>query len=215
MFYSLLFVIIATFIKYRSIPFIMLDKEDLKEIRDRMSDYDAQREILIKSSRDLLKLSKQIIYSVHRGEINVAGDLVVDIKKQLNLLNKVVENNPKLVYSGTFKVAVQEFVEAICYYEFVKNNKIPNHKELNVGGEYYLLGLADLTGELVRKAVNSGIDSDFYQVVSIKELVAEIYGEFLKFDFPNGDLRRKFDGMKYDLKKLEDLVFELKIKDKV
>ena len=49
----------------------------------------------------------------------------------------------------------------------------------------------------------------------IKELVAEIYGEFIKFDFPNGDLRKKFDGMKYDLKKLEDLVFELKIKDKV
>jgi predicted translin family RNA/ssDNA-binding protein len=46
----------------------------------------------------------------------------------------------------------------------------------------------------------------------IKELVSEIYGEMIKFDFRNGDLRKKFDGIKYDLKKIEDLVFEIKIK---
>ena len=36
-----------------------------------------------------------------------------------------------------------------------------------------------------------------------------------KIDFKNGELRRKYDGIKYDIKKLDDLVFQLKMKDKI
>ena len=34
-------------------------------------------------------------------------------------------------------------------------------------------------------------------------------------DFRNGELRRKFDGIKYDLKKMEDLLLSLKLQGKV
>ena len=52
-------------------------------------------------------------------------------------------------------------------------------------------------------------------VVEIRDVVDEIYGELLKFDFRDSDLRRKFDSVKYDLKKLEDLLLELKLKGKI
>ncbi len=193
----------------------LLDKKDLEDIRNRMNEFDKQREILIKLGRDVIKLSKQIIYCAHRNELEEAEKLSKDIKRLVEEENKIVEANPKLIYSGSFKVDVQEYVEAMCYLEFVKNKRIPSHRELKVGGEHYLLGLCDLTGELVRKAVNSGINADYKQVLLIKELVSEIYGELLKFDFGNGDLRKKFDGIKYELKKVEDLVLELKLKDRV
>ena len=41
--------------------------------------------------------------------------------------------------------------------------------------------------------------------------ISAIYGRDLK----NGELRRKYDGIKYDVKKLDDLVFQLKMKDKI
>ncbi|HIH42839.1 TPA: hypothetical protein HA246_04295 [Candidatus Woesearchaeota archaeon] len=193
----------------------LLDKKDLEDIRNRMNEFDKQREILIKLGRDVIKLSKQIIYCSHRNELEEAERLSKEIKRLVEEENKIVEANPKLIYSGSFKVDVQEYVEAMCYFEFVKNKRIPSHKELKVGGEHYLLGLCDLTGELTRNAVNSGINADYKQILLIKELVSEIYGELLKFDFGNGDLRKKFDGIKYELKKIEDLVLELKLKDRV
>ena len=106
-------------------------------------------------------------------------------------------------------------MEALCYYHFVKDGKIPGSKSLNVDNESYLMGLCDLTGELGRRAVNEVINQNFEEAFKIKNLVDEIYGEFLKFNLRNGELRKKSDQIKWNLKKLEDIVFELKLKGRL
>lgn len=55
----------------------------------------------------------------------------------------------------------------------------------------------------------------FDEVVAIRDLVDELYGELLAFDFRDNDIRRKFDAVKYDLRKLEDLVLDLKLKGRM
>jgi len=72
--------------------------------------------------------------------------------------------------------------------------------------------LCDLVGELNRAAVNSVIKGKFDRAGFYKQCVEELYGIFLKFDFRNSELRKKFDGMKYELKKLENLMLELKLR---
>lgn len=193
----------------------MLDKKELKEMNVEFKRQDNERENLIKKSRDILKLSKQIIYSVHRGDISEADKLVHAIEKEAKELDKIAGKHAALEESGSFRVAYMEYVEAVLYYNFVKNKKIPTRKELRVSIEHYLLGLCDLTGELVRKAVFLAGKGKVNEVIKIKELVDEIYGELLKFDFRENELRRKFDAVKYDLRKLEDLVLDLKLKGKL
>ena len=63
------------------------------------------------------------------------------------------------------------------------------------------MGLCDLTGELGRKAVNEVIKKNFKQAEQIRELVDEIYGEFLKLNLRNSELRKKSDQIKWNLKK--------------
>lgn len=184
-------------------------------MRKEIADFDSQREDLIKESRDLIKLSKQIIYSVHRDDISSAEKLIKDINKKLDETNKITSKNPRLSEVGAYKVAVGEYVEAILYFEFVKNKKMPSHKELNVDTVHYLLGLCDLTGELVRKAVFLAGKDKGKEVLVIKDLVDKIYGELLKFEARESELRKKVDSVKYDLKKLEDLVLDLKLKGKL
>ncbi|MBI2651437.1 hypothetical protein HYX01_03130 [Candidatus Woesearchaeota archaeon] len=96
--------------------------------------------------------------------------------------------------------------------KIVVNKKIPTKVALDIDTEDYLMGLCDLTGELVRKAVNEVIIKNFDSAVEIKSLVEEIYGEFLNFNLRNGELRKKSDQIKWNLKKLEDVVFEIKMK---
>lgn len=174
-----------------------------------IQDYDSERERLIKKSRDVLKLSKQIIYAVHRDEISTALKLVQQIESEKKDLIDITKHSKKLIFEGSYKVAIQEYVEAILYYNFVKNGKLI---DLKVRAELFVLGLADLPGELVRKAVFLAGKGKVDKVIKIKEEVDYIYGELLKFDFRDNEIRRKVDAVKYDLRKLEDLVLDLKLK---
>lgn len=177
--------------------------------RKEIQAYDTQREKLIKQSRDVLKLSKQVIYAVHRDEIQEAGKLIQQIQTEKKKLDQIARHNRKMGCEGSYKVAIQEYVEALLYYNFVKNGKLI---DLNVATEHFVLGLADLPGELVRKAVFLAGKGQVDKVIKIKEEVDMIYGELLKFNFRDNETRRKVDAVKYDLRKLEDLVLDLKLK---
>ncbi|HLC74492.1 MAG TPA: hypothetical protein VJH88_01405 [Candidatus Nanoarchaeia archaeon] len=193
----------------------MLNKTDFAAMRKEILDYDSQRELLIKKSRDVLKLSKQIIYAVHRDELKQAEKLIGDIRKEKSTLEKFAKHSNLMESEGSYKVALQEYAEALLYHFVVKNKALATRKELDLETIYYILGLCDLTGELVRKAVYLAGKGNVNDVIQIKDLVDTIYGELLAFDFRDNETRRKFDAMKYDLKKLEDLVLELKLKGKL
>jgi predicted translin family RNA/ssDNA-binding protein len=193
----------------------MLNKNDFKEMRKEFNSFDDNRETTIKKSRDILKLSKQVIYAVHRGELKEASKLISKIEAEKKKADAIVAGNSKLESIGAYRVAIGEYVEAMLYYSFIKSKKILTHKFLKVSTEHYLFGLIDLTGELGRKAVQLAGKGNFKEVAAIRDAVSEIYGALLKFDFRDSDMRRKFDSVKYDLKKLEDLVLELKLKGKL
>tara|TARA_Y100000310_G_C20384683_1_gene669846 strand:+ start:42 stop:620 length:579 start_codon:yes stop_codon:yes gene_type:complete len=190
----------------------MLNEKEFIQIRKEMQDYDTEREKLIKKSRDVLKLSKQIIYAVHRDDLEEAARLINTIEKEKQKAEEITKHSKALVFEGSYRVSIQEYVEALLYFHFVKDGILIEKEKLNVTSDHYLLGLCDLTGELVRKAVFLAGKGKVDEVGIIKDLVDEIYGELLKFDFREPGLRRKFDSIKYDLRKLEDLVLDLKLK---
>ncbi len=186
----------------------MLNKQEFAKIRQEMGKSDKVREELIILSRDIISISKRLIYSIHRGNLDEASKYVNEIKKKktkLDAINIIVDVN-------IHQVAYQEYAEALCYYGFVKHKKIPTKASLKINAVDYLMGLCDLTGEVGRKAVNDIIKKKFKDALLIKELVEEIYGEFLKFNLRNGELRKKSDSIKWNLKKIEDIIFDAKIK---
>ena len=161
---------------------------NFKKLRKKIQDYDSEREKLIKKSRDVLKLSKQIIYAVHRDEMNNAVKLIKSIESEKKKLDQIAKHSRKMLYEGSYKVAVQEYVEALLYHYFVKEGKLVDLP--NVLPEHFILGIADLPGELVRKAVFLAGKGKVAKVKQIKEEVDYIYGELLKFDFRNNENKK-------------------------
>lgn len=189
----------------------MLDKKDFEKIRKDMDAFEAKREEVIQKSREIIHISKRIIYALHRNDLKSADLYAKEIKnKKENLGSLRIRFDTNID-----QTALQEYAEALCYYYFIKDKEIPTASSLKIDNESYLMGLCDLTGELMRKAVNEAISQNFSQVVKIKELVDEIYSEFLKFNLRNSELRKKSDQIKWNLQKLEDMVFELKIKGRL
>lgn len=181
----------------------MIDNDDFAKILEEMTESDENREEAILISREIIKLSKLIIYAVHRGDLEGAGKLLGQIQEKVSGLPQTPHD------VGMQKSALQEYVEAICFYSYVKDNLIPTHAAIGVDSECYLLGLCDLTGELVRKAVDHAIRKNKAAVLEIKDLVDEIYGKFLLLNLRNGELRKKYDSIKWNLNKLEDLSLTL------
>mgnify|MGYP002642091800 CR=1 FL=1 len=179
-------------------PLTMINKESFANIRKELENSDDQREITIQLSRDIIKESKVIIYSIQRGD----KPSLDNIKKQISKL----ERNSN---TGIENTAVQEYVEAVAFYDYIFHKKLSTKKEMGVDSESYLLGLCDLTGELVRKAVKSAIEKDYKTVLEITKFVEDLYGEFLQFNLRNGELRKKSDSIKWNLQKLEGLSLEV------
>src|SRR3989344_1097915 len=181
----------------------MLDKKEFEDIRKDLKVYEGKREELIRNSRDIIRLSKLAIYSCQRNDLKEAENAL----KQIKILIKKI---PKEYYDTDIEtVAIQEYVEAACFYEYMTSKKIPSRKSLGVEAEHYLLGLCDLTGELVRQAINDVINKRTERAMEIRELVTEIYGEFLKLNLRNGELRKKADSIKWNLKKLEEVALDI------
>jgi len=190
----------------------MTRRIDFKKLKKDFDRFETQRENLVNLSRKIIQLSKKIIYAVHRRDIKSANKNTALIKKHVKALT--LFKDPKLTASGSYKIAIQEYVEALCYLEFVKHNTLLSYSKLGVDFEHYLLGLCDFTGELVRKALSAGIDGNFKEVFRIRNFVNELYNELLNFDFRNSELRKKIDTIRWDLKKLDEMALELKLKGK-
>ena len=186
----------------------MINKKDFKKLRDEIHASDIKREQIIQASREIISLSKQIIYAVQRNDMKSA---VFAIKKIKTKVDKLRRGNIALD-TNINAVAFQEYVEAVAFYEFVRNGKIPTRASLDVSAEEYLSGICDLTGELVRKAVYDVIHKRFDSAIKIKELVHDIYGEFLKLHLRNSELRKKSDAIKWNLKKLEEVMYDISMR---
>ncbi|MCX6711295.1 MAG: hypothetical protein NTZ02_04390 [Candidatus Woesearchaeota archaeon] len=189
----------------------MIDIKDFAEMKKKLEEFDEQRESLVSEVRNIVRLSKRIIYSVHRNDEKSSDESVAEIRKIVKATMQKVRKEPALLHSGLLKSAIQEYVEAVCFYEIIRNKRIPTHKELDVQPEHYLLGICDLTGELSRRSVNAAAGADYKTALEMKGIVSEIYDEMMQFDFANGELRKKFDSIKYEVKRLEEMALTISL----
>jgi len=185
----------------------MLDKKDISNMESYMKEEDSQREILINRSRIILKNSKSAIYSIHRNEISKAKSYIDDARKIIAELEKIAVKYPHL--GQHIDNALEEFAEASLFYGFV-HDKLPTSKELGLDPITYLAGLSDFTGELGRRAVLMAIEKNSKEVSRIRDLIDEVYGLFSMLDLRNGELRKKADAIKWNLNKVEELLYDLK-----
>lgn len=63
-----------------------------------------------------------------------------------------------------------------------------------------------------RFAVNSVTYGDYSQPIKISKFVTQLNSGFRLLNLKNDSLRKKFDALKYDIKKIEEVVYDLSIR---
>ncbi|HLC64412.1 MAG TPA: hypothetical protein VJK25_03680 [Patescibacteria group bacterium] len=189
----------------------MINKGLLAIIKNDLETHQKERNRIIGDSRKILQNAKQAIFALHRGDRKAADKFLTEAEKGLSLLNKTYNENNRLRFEGSFKAAVEEYVEAKMFSLALTKKNLAELKIANIGPEEYIGGLADLTGELVRQAVLQATAGSYQEIKRYKEITEEIVGLLLNL-YLTGYLRQKFDEAKRNLKRLEQIIYEVQLR---
>ncbi|PWY71424.1 translin-associated factor TraX [Aspergillus eucalypticola CBS 122712] len=140
--------------------------------RDELDEHHDRRERIIKASRDITALSKKIIFALQRIR-TLNHPLPPNLTKETTTRFAQITTHftallPDLTpapnthrYMRQLSPAIQEFIEAISFHHYLTTQSLITLEEVRkhlpagilVTEEDYLLGLFDLTGEMMRFAV--------------------------------------------------------------
>jgi len=166
---------------------------NLEKFKEKLSEVEQAREELLKLTREMRINATKAISAIHSGE-----DAEEYLNEALKILDEVVryKNYPTIYYPITFD-AMQELVEAYCFYHVIKNKNLDfDFSKLKVEIPTILTGLADLIGELRRHTLDLLIKFEFDEAKLMIEFMEKIYNELVSFSFPNKivpNLRVKLD----------------------
>lgn len=132
---------------------------------------------------------------IHRKEFNVYQERLNEIKVNHEALLKLIEKNPA-IFTRYLKTPEQEYIEAVCLFAIVNDQTLPNPEDHGVDQINYLLGLADLIGELRRYILDKMRRDEFEDLEKILDVMDTIYTYLFSLDYPKSlthDLRHKTD----------------------
>ena len=190
----------------------MLDKKLINKLKKDYQNQEKERRQIIRQSNEILFSAKKTIFALHRENFDDANEKISDMNLKLKKLAKDF-GYIRLQNEGAYQAAVEEYVEAISFKAILDNKKIKEIKDIKLNHLSYLAGMCDLIGEMVRLATNQTAKGNFKIVAKLKNQAEDIMAELLDFDF-TGYLRTKYDQARGHLRKLEQINYDLKLRDK-
>lgn len=123
-------------------------------------------------------------------------------------------------YHDIWRGALQQAAYACVLLEFVAAGGLAGRErvvsmlgaDLRLPLEDYLWAVCHAVSELPRLAMNRVTLGDYVTPKRNAQFAANVFDAFLQCNFRNDFLRKKFDGMKYEVKKLEELIYDLSVR---
>ncbi|TVU22571.1 hypothetical protein EJB05_32281 [Eragrostis curvula] len=189
-----------------------------------------KRERLVKASRDITMNSKKVIFQVHRiSKANkeevlskAENDLATVVNQYIGKLVKELHGTDFWKLRRAYTFGVQEYVEAATFCRFCKTGTLLSLTEINesllalsdksvdplqINVLDYVLGVADLSGELMRLAIGCISDGEVEYAKNICSFVRDIYRE-LTLVVPlmddNMEMKKKMEVMLQSVVKIEN-----------
>lgn len=167
-------------------------KTSLNKISKSLESVHNSREMILKSSRDVINSCSQSIIAVHRGDIKEAKTY---LKNAQDLIKKIKKNSPNETQRHLI-VPEQEIVEAASLIAIVENKEIPSNISFGVSDEAYVMGLLDCIGELKRHVfdrIRNGDLEDAKRIFDIMENLYLMLYPLASYDKILKETRRKLD----------------------
>lgn len=166
------------------------------EVRDELDTKYAARELSLKNSRPIIRNSANAIRAIHRGESELARELMDEVRSLIAEAEAGLEGHWDIYHAGFFYDAVKEYAEAELTAALVTHQPLPSPSDLGIHAVPYLKGLGEAVGEQrrglldqLRKGDLEGAELTFQDMEMVHDLLTSL-------DYPDGmtsGLRRTTD----------------------
>ncbi|XP_004493980.1 uncharacterized protein [Cicer arietinum] len=147
------------------------------------------------------------------------------LKEKYELLADILRECPGQYYRyhGDWRSETQSVVSMLTFMHWLETGQLLEHKqaeeklglnslEFSLDVEDYLVGVCFMSNELPRYVVNQVTAGDYDCPRKVLKFLTELHAAFRMLNLRNDFLRKKFDGMKYDLRKVEEVYYDVKIR---
>jgi hypothetical protein len=110
-------------------------------------------------------------------------------------------------------MCIWTYLQALLTFPVPVNLK--DRDAFHISIEEYLQSLITLIEELARLAINSVTLGDYQRPLQISQFVKDLHAGFQILNLKNDSLRRRSDSIKYNVKKIEDIVYDLSLRNLV
>ena len=171
----------------------------IKKVADDLRERETARDEAYGRARRARMLSKQAILLLHNGN---AGKARSNLDQAGTLFEEIKEYSGKFIEIGFYDAvqgAGQEYAEASILYALNHGSGYPTPQELGVHNSDYILGLADVPGELRRQTLDKLRAGEFDQAEANLATMEEIYLHLVGMEETSlllKGLRRKLDVMR-------------------
>ena len=175
-----------------------MDKLEIaaEEIREKFDIQTAAREKALSVSRSLIRQCALAIRAVHRDDLDVMQEHLLEAKTLANTLKTNLADHPDLYFTGYTQDALKEYVEAKVTCALIKNKPLVMPDELDVPHATYMKGLAEVVGELRRRTLDELRNGYSEETERLLTHMDEIYAVLVTMDYPDAithGLRRQTD----------------------
>uniref|UniRef100_A0A6N2L5V3 Translin n=1 Tax=Salix viminalis TaxID=40686 RepID=A0A6N2L5V3_SALVM len=126
-------------------------------------------------------------------------------------------------YHGDWKSETQTVVSLLTFMYWLETGNLLMHSEaeeklglnsleFGLDIEDYLIGVCFMSNEMPRYVVNQVTNGDYDCPRKVLKFLTDLHAAFRMLNLRNDFLRKKFDGMKYDLRRVEEVHYDVKIR---
>jgi len=153
------------------------------------------REQSLKYSRDIIIGCRKAMQCIHQDLMRDAKEHIKKSSAKLAQLQDLTSDYTEIYHAGFVENAAQELVEALCLYNIMKGEELPDPDKLQTTYSSYLLGLCDVVGELRRHVLELLREGETQKANEHLDLMEKIYDSIMRFDYPSAlvPIKRKQD----------------------
>ncbi|KAK2974740.1 hypothetical protein RJ640_007167, partial [Escallonia rubra] len=161
-----------------------------------------------------------------------ASEVLEKAKSQIGVLKELFSRLAEIVrecpgqyyrYHGDWRSETQTVVSLLAFMHWLETGSLLmhaeaedklglNNSEFSLDIEDYLVGICFMANELPRYVVNQVTAGDYDCPRKVLKFLTDLHAAFRMLNLRNDFLRKKFDGMKYDLKRVEEVHYDVKIR---
>ncbi len=148
-------------------------EEIVGEIAEGLRELEEAREEAQELARRARVLSKTAILLIHGGELEEAEGRLLEARRMIEASEAI--SRSRWIRIEELGAAQEEHAEAMILLSLMRGGGFPRPGELGVEPSRYLLGLADVVGELRREAVDALRMGDLSRAEDMLRLMEHIY----------------------------------------